>query len=201
MKRTGWVRRDVENPESIADHMYRMGLMALIDSNIPRVDPDKCIKMAIVHDIVEGSFVRMWRIARQKLGVGGFPVPRIQQPAVSALRCYSSATKEISFVRMWRIARQKLGAGGFPVPSSFVMMWRIARQKLGAGGFPVPISFVRMWRIARQKLGAGGFPVPSSYVRMWRIARQKLGAGGFPVPGCGGLQGKNLELEDFLFRF
>ncbi|GMP88112.1 hypothetical protein CsSME_00040212 [Camellia sinensis var. sinensis] len=28
-KRTGWVRRDVENPESIADHMYRMGLMAL----------------------------------------------------------------------------------------------------------------------------------------------------------------------------
>ncbi|CAL5346647.1 unnamed protein product [Camellia sinensis] len=169
MKRTGWVRRDVENPESIADHMYRMGLMALIDSNIPRVDPDKCIKMAIVHDIVEGSFVRMWRIARQKLGAGGFPVPRIQQPAVSALRCYSSATKKISFVRMWRIARQKLGAGGFPVPISFVMMWRIARQKLGAGGFPVPSSFKiqqpavsAMWRIARQKLGAGGFPVPDT---------------------------------------
>ncbi|CAL5412807.1 unnamed protein product [Camellia sinensis] len=44
----------------------------------------------------------MWRIARQKLGAGGFPVPileqslqRIQQPAVSALRCYSSATKEV----------------------------------------------------------------------------------------------------------
>ncbi|CAL5381064.1 unnamed protein product [Camellia sinensis] len=51
------------------------------------------------------SFVRMWGIARQKLGAGGFPVPRIQQPAVFA-----------SFVRMWRIARQKLGAGGFPVP-------------------------------------------------------------------------------------
>ncbi|GMP35659.1 hypothetical protein CsSME_00008022 [Camellia sinensis var. sinensis] len=28
-KRTRWVRRDVENPESIADRMYRMGLMAL----------------------------------------------------------------------------------------------------------------------------------------------------------------------------
>ncbi|KAF5952778.1 hypothetical protein HYC85_010722 [Camellia sinensis] len=45
----------------------------------------------------------MWRIARQKLGAGGFPVPileqslqRIQQPALSALRCYSSATKEMT---------------------------------------------------------------------------------------------------------
>ncbi|KAI8012349.1 hypothetical protein LOK49_LG06G01228 [Camellia lanceoleosa] len=41
MKRTRWVRRDVENPESIADHMYRMGLMALIASDIPGVDQDK----------------------------------------------------------------------------------------------------------------------------------------------------------------
>ncbi|PON99281.1 Ribonuclease Y [Trema orientale] len=52
-KRAGWVRRDVKDPESIADHMYRMGLMALIASDIPGVDRDKCIKMAIVHDIAE----------------------------------------------------------------------------------------------------------------------------------------------------
>ncbi|XP_044463384.1 5'-deoxynucleotidase HDDC2-like [Mangifera indica] len=52
-KRTGWIRRDVENPESIADHMYRMGLMGLIMADIPGVDRDKCIKMAIVHDIAE----------------------------------------------------------------------------------------------------------------------------------------------------
>ncbi|PNH07103.1 HD domain-containing protein 2 [Tetrabaena socialis] len=29
-KRTGWVKRDVAGPESIADHMYRMALMSLI---------------------------------------------------------------------------------------------------------------------------------------------------------------------------
>ncbi|XP_022946924.1 HD domain-containing protein 2-like isoform X2 [Cucurbita moschata] len=52
-KRTGWVRRRVKDPESIADHMYRMGIMALISSDIPGVDRDKCIKMAIVHDIAE----------------------------------------------------------------------------------------------------------------------------------------------------
>ncbi|KAK4415131.1 5'-deoxynucleotidase HDDC2 [Sesamum alatum] len=52
-KRAGWVRREVQEPESIADHMYRMGLMALIASDIPGVNRDKCIKMAIVHDIAE----------------------------------------------------------------------------------------------------------------------------------------------------
>ncbi|KAG8501170.1 hypothetical protein CXB51_003269 [Gossypium anomalum] len=45
--------KDVQNPESIADHMYRMGLMALIASDIPGIDQDKCVKMAIVHDIAE----------------------------------------------------------------------------------------------------------------------------------------------------
>ncbi|KAG4942615.1 hypothetical protein JHK85_047261 [Glycine max] len=52
-KRTGWVRKDVKNPESIADHMYRMSLMALVASDVPGVDRNKCIKMAIVHDIAE----------------------------------------------------------------------------------------------------------------------------------------------------
>ncbi|XP_057431913.1 uncharacterized protein LOC130724652 [Lotus japonicus] len=52
-KRAGWIRKDVQDPESIADHMYRMSLMALIAADIPGVDRDKCVKMAIVHDIAE----------------------------------------------------------------------------------------------------------------------------------------------------
>ncbi|KAJ7979556.1 HD domain-containing protein 2 [Quillaja saponaria] len=52
-KRAGWVLRDIKDPESIADHMYRMGLMALIASDNPGIDRNKCIKMAIVHDIAE----------------------------------------------------------------------------------------------------------------------------------------------------
>ncbi|KAI9192822.1 hypothetical protein LWI28_028132 [Acer negundo] len=52
-KRAGWVLRDVKDPESISDHMYRMGLMGLIMADVPGVNRDKCIKMAIVHDIAE----------------------------------------------------------------------------------------------------------------------------------------------------
>ncbi|KAL6525416.1 hypothetical protein OROHE_015723 [Orobanche hederae] len=56
-KRAGWVRREVKEPESIADHMYRMGLMALIASDIPGVNREKCMKIAIVHDIAEVAIV------------------------------------------------------------------------------------------------------------------------------------------------
>lgn len=35
------MKRDVDKPESIADHMYRMGLMALIATDIPGVNRDK----------------------------------------------------------------------------------------------------------------------------------------------------------------
>ncbi|RUO97138.1 hypothetical protein BC936DRAFT_140916 [Jimgerdemannia flammicorona] len=51
-KRTGWVDHGVKGSESIADHMHRMGVMAmLIDDK--SLDISKCVKMAIVHDLAE----------------------------------------------------------------------------------------------------------------------------------------------------
>jgi len=51
-KRTGWVRHEVSQPESIADHMYRMGIMSLIACP-GEVDRERCIKMSLVHDLAE----------------------------------------------------------------------------------------------------------------------------------------------------
>lgn len=52
--RTGWVDRGipVEKTESIADHMYRMSIIAMA---VPAetVSIDKCVKIALVHDIAE----------------------------------------------------------------------------------------------------------------------------------------------------
>jgi putative hydrolases of HD superfamily len=53
-KRTGWVNHGVDEPESIADHMHRMSLIALL---LPldnlNIDRDSLIKMALVHDVAE----------------------------------------------------------------------------------------------------------------------------------------------------
>ncbi|KAI9591166.1 hypothetical protein BDF19DRAFT_456036 [Syncephalis fuscata] len=51
-KRTGWIDNGVQQPESIADHMHRMSLMAML-VNDPNLDRDKCVKMALVHDLAE----------------------------------------------------------------------------------------------------------------------------------------------------
>ncbi|KAL5704448.1 hypothetical protein ACHQM5_022878 [Ranunculus cassubicifolius] len=52
-KRKGWINHGIKGPESIADHMYRMALMALIAGDLPSVNRERCIKLAIVHDIAE----------------------------------------------------------------------------------------------------------------------------------------------------
>ncbi|XP_059447685.1 uncharacterized protein LOC132179073 [Corylus avellana] len=52
-KRKGWINHGIKGPESIADHMYRMSLMALIAGDLPGVNRERCIKIAIVHDMAE----------------------------------------------------------------------------------------------------------------------------------------------------
>ncbi|WFD43249.1 hypothetical protein MPSI1_001908 [Malassezia psittaci] len=53
-KRTGWYHHGISAPESIADHMYRMALLAmLIDSK--ELDISKCVMMALVHDLAEAQ--------------------------------------------------------------------------------------------------------------------------------------------------
>eukprot|EP00064_Thunnus_orientalis_P003794 superscaffoldBa00000323_g3805 len=39
--RTGWVYRNVQKPESVSDHMYRMAMMSLTITD-PTVDKDRC---------------------------------------------------------------------------------------------------------------------------------------------------------------
>ncbi|GMG40408.1 unnamed protein product [Ambrosiozyma monospora] len=62
-KRTGWLDFKVPQPESIADHMYRMSIVAMslnpnkfeTDQPSKSTPPDltKCCKIALVHDIAE----------------------------------------------------------------------------------------------------------------------------------------------------
>lgn len=54
-KREGWRRFGIQHGESIADHMYRMSLIAMLaPPNIrDKVDLSKCIKMCLIHDMAE----------------------------------------------------------------------------------------------------------------------------------------------------
>eukprot|EP01130_Rhizamoeba_saxonica_P018335 TRINITY_DN9129_c0_g1_i1.p1 TRINITY_DN9129_c0_g1~~TRINITY_DN9129_c0_g1_i1.p1 ORF type:complete len:186 (+),score=39.38 TRINITY_DN9129_c0_g1_i1:77-634(+) len=51
-KRTGWVLKEVNQPESIADHMYMMAIFSMFITD-EDIDRNKCLKLSIVHDMAE----------------------------------------------------------------------------------------------------------------------------------------------------
>ncbi len=53
--RAGWVREKVKDPESVAEHSFRVGILAMVmsDKLNPNLDKNKLIKMALLHDLAE----------------------------------------------------------------------------------------------------------------------------------------------------
>lgn len=53
-KRTGWLLRGiVDGCESVADHMYRMGMIAMVLPMDASINRTHCVMMALVHDLAE----------------------------------------------------------------------------------------------------------------------------------------------------
>ncbi len=62
LKRTGWIRHKVPTPESVAEHSYRVAILAMALARDAHVDELKAIKMALVHDLAEvevGDVIKM----------------------------------------------------------------------------------------------------------------------------------------------
>jgi len=53
VKRSGWVREGMANPESVAEHTFRVCFLVLILAEELKIDEHKLLKMALVHDLEE----------------------------------------------------------------------------------------------------------------------------------------------------
>ncbi len=53
LPRTGWVREKVKNPESTAEHSFRVGVLSMILSDEVNVNKEKLMKMSLIHDLGE----------------------------------------------------------------------------------------------------------------------------------------------------
>ncbi|KAG0132631.1 putative HD family hydrolase [Tuber indicum] len=51
--REGWRKHGILQGESISDHMYRMSVITMLCPPEHKVDKDRCVKLAIVHDMAE----------------------------------------------------------------------------------------------------------------------------------------------------
>ncbi len=53
IKRSGWVREGMPDPESVAAHTFRVAFLSMLLGDELNVDKDKLIQMALLHDIEE----------------------------------------------------------------------------------------------------------------------------------------------------
>ena len=52
LKRTGWKKRQVEQPESDAEHSFSLALLVML--TVPsELNRQKCLEMALIHDLAE----------------------------------------------------------------------------------------------------------------------------------------------------
>lgn len=69
IKRSGWVKRNIKDAESVSDHSFRTALFAMLYSKSLGLNAEKCIKMALIHDIPEiytGDIILTKANAKQK---------------------------------------------------------------------------------------------------------------------------------------
>ncbi|MEK6972582.1 MAG: HD domain-containing protein [archaeon] len=70
IKRSGWVKRNIKEAESVSDHSFRTALLAMLYSKALGLNAEKCIKMALIHDIHEvytGDIILTRANEKQKL--------------------------------------------------------------------------------------------------------------------------------------
>lgn len=53
LRRAGWVRVGIPDPESVADHSFRLALMAMLFGPRLGLNVDKMIRLALIHDLAE----------------------------------------------------------------------------------------------------------------------------------------------------
>lgn len=55
LKRTGWVRYGIPNSESVSEHIFRLAVLTMFLARRAGVDPDKSLKIALIHDLGEAT--------------------------------------------------------------------------------------------------------------------------------------------------
>lgn len=70
LRRTGWKREaKIMLAETIAEHMYRVTILAMVISDIRKLDTEKVIKMSLLHDLSEVLTGDLTPVDRERLGI------------------------------------------------------------------------------------------------------------------------------------
>jgi len=99
LKRTGWVRFGVPEPETVASHMYRMAVLSMtLVNSYDNIDVDKCVRMALVHDISEaivGDITPHCGISKERKS-------QLEEEALTKIVSYLPDSMGVSWFNLWK---------------------------------------------------------------------------------------------------
>jgi len=110
LPRTGWLLRGVPDPESIADHSYRVALITLfladeLKAKGVEIDVERALKIALLHDLAEARVTDVPLTAQYYLDKG-----RAEKKAAMELFIKTPNPKE--YFRLWREYEEGLSLEG-----------------------------------------------------------------------------------------
>ena len=92
-QRTGWIVEGVKDPESVSDHLFRTAMAVLVLGKSRKdLDLNKCLKMALIHDIAEsqiGDVLVDWKVKNH-----GEKMKRIGQKGIHGITQQEKEMKE-----------------------------------------------------------------------------------------------------------
>lgn len=100
IERTGWVTGvGIEKPESVADHTFRTVALAMVMADIKKLDAEKMMRMALLHDLSEAIIGDFDFYAKKR-----FTIEEIKQKGGKAiLQILSSLPDELKdkYLKLW----------------------------------------------------------------------------------------------------
>jgi len=105
-QRTGWVTRiGIEKPESVADHTFRVAVLAMVVSDIKKLNTEKMIRMALLHDLEE-ALMGDWDIGKKnRLGLEKFE--KIREDSMKKILSKLPENMEEKYTNLWNEIHEK----------------------------------------------------------------------------------------------
>ena len=107
-ERRGWRKLRLNRIESVADHSFALGLLALLEAGKRNYDVEKAVKLALMHDLEEAIIGDL--TPRDKRIRGAARVRKERRLAVEELLAKLPAKDRKSYARLWtdlRLQRTK----------------------------------------------------------------------------------------------
>jgi len=101
IERTGWVTwANIQNPESVAEHIFRTAVLGLIVADMKKLDTEKVVRMCLIHDLPEAIIGDWDPIAKKKLGIEKWKAK--EKEAVNKLFALLPQDIRDKYVEAWR---------------------------------------------------------------------------------------------------